>query len=94
MWLQAVRLGVRTDLRVAGTHFEGHGPFSRFEMHRSREISVDGVKMGSDMLTMDKPALIKEMNKGALIKQGQIDLDAYDRIIDATGVSMGRTCPR
>ena len=60
---------------------------SRFEMHRSREISVDGVKMGSDMLTMDKPALIKEMNKGALIKQGQIDLDAYDRIIDATGVS-------
>jgi flavin-dependent dehydrogenase len=57
-----------------------------FEKHISRKVSVDGVMIRSDMLTIDKPALIRELTKGAIIKEGQIDLDQYDRIIDATGV--------
>jgi flavin-dependent dehydrogenase len=59
---------------------------SRFEMLRSRQATVDGVKVGFDMLALDKPGLIREMTKGASIREGEIDLDEYDRVIDATGV--------
>jgi flavin-dependent dehydrogenase len=57
-----------------------------FEMHRSPQVSVDGVMIRSDMLTLDKPALIRHMTEGAEIREGRIDLDDYDRVIDATGV--------
>jgi flavin-dependent dehydrogenase len=59
---------------------------ARFEMLRSLEASVDGVRIGFDMLTLDKPALIRELTKGAAIREGAIDLEDYDRVIDATGV--------
>ncbi len=59
----------------------------RFELQRSGTISIDGVDIRSDMLTMNKPALIREMIGDAEIKQGPIDLAKYDRVIDATGIS-------
>lgn len=59
----------------------------RFELQRSEMISFDGIDIRSSMLTMNKPALIKEMIGDADIKEGQIDLTRYDRVIDATGVS-------
>lgn len=59
---------------------------SRFEMHRSRQATVDGVKVGFELLALDKPALIRELAKGAVIREGRIDLERYDRVIDATGV--------
>ena len=46
----------------------------------------------SDMLTIDKPGLIKELIGDAEVKQGPIDLARYDRVIDATGVSK-HICP-
>ncbi|MHC1710029.1 MAG: NAD(P)/FAD-dependent oxidoreductase [Methanomassiliicoccales archaeon] len=58
-----------------------------FELQRSGKISIDGIDIRSDMLTMNKPALIKEMIGDAEIRYGPIDLSKYDRIIDATGVS-------
>jgi flavin-dependent dehydrogenase len=58
-----------------------------FERHISRQVSVDGVLIRSDMLTVDKPGLIADLTKGAVIREGLIDPDRYDRIIDATGVS-------
>jgi flavin-dependent dehydrogenase len=60
---------------------------SQFELHRSNVISFDGIKIPSDMITINKPALIKELVGEAEIKLGQIDLTKYDRVIDATGVS-------
>ncbi|NLX48168.1 MAG: hypothetical protein GXY70_08400 [Euryarchaeota archaeon] len=59
----------------------------RFELQRSGTISIDGIDIRSDMLTMNKPALIREMIGDAEIKQGDIDLAKYDRVIDATGVA-------
>lgn len=59
----------------------------RFELQRSGTISIDGIDIRSDMLTLNKPALIKEMIGDAEIKRGLIDLTKYDRVIDATGVS-------
>jgi flavin-dependent dehydrogenase len=61
---------------------------SRFEMQRSDVISFDGVDVRSiNMLTMNKPALIREMIGDAEVKEGTVDLTKYDRVIDATGVS-------
>ena len=59
----------------------------RFELQGSEMISFDGIDIRSNMLTMNKPALIKEMIGDTEIKQGLIDLTKYDRVIDATGVS-------
>ncbi len=59
----------------------------RFELQRAEMISFDGVDIRSNMLTMNKPALIKEMIGDAEIKRGKIDIAMYDRVIDATGVS-------
>ena len=58
-----------------------------FELLRTQEVSVDGVKIRADIVTLDKPALIRELTKGATIREGPIDLDRYDRVVDATGVS-------
>jgi flavin-dependent dehydrogenase len=60
---------------------------AQFEMHHSFQISIDGVKMRSDVLILDKPSLIRELVKGEAIKEGPVDLNAYDRVIDATGVN-------
>lgn len=59
----------------------------RFELQRSDMISFDGIDIRSHMLTIDKPALIKEMIGDADIKEGLIDPTKYDRVVDATGVS-------
>ena len=60
---------------------------ARFEMQRSDVISFDGVDVRSkNMLTMNKPALIREMIGDAEVKEGAVDLIKYDRVIDATGV--------
>jgi len=59
---------------------------SRFELHHSEEVLYDGISIRSDLLTLDKPALIREMLSGAVLREGMIDLKSYDRVIDATGV--------
>jgi flavin-dependent dehydrogenase len=59
---------------------------AQFEIFRSRQATVDGVKVGFDMLALDKPALIRDMTKGTAIREGEIDLGDYDRVVDATGV--------
>jgi flavin-dependent dehydrogenase len=60
---------------------------SLYEMHHSDQIKIDGVKIRSDLLILDKPALINGLVKGEKIRDGAVDLDAYDRVVDATGVS-------
>ena len=60
---------------------------NRFELQRSEMVSFDGIDIRSNMLTMNKPALIIEMIGDTEIKQGLIDLTKYDRVIDATGLS-------
>ena len=59
---------------------------AQYEMHHSYQITVDGVKIKADMLILDKPALIKGLIGSETVREGAIDLNAYDRVIDATGV--------
>jgi len=59
----------------------------KFQMYRSDIMSFDGIKTHGDVITVDKPALIRELVAGADIKEGAVDPSKYDRVIDATGVS-------
>jgi flavin-dependent dehydrogenase len=60
---------------------------AQYEMHHSYQITVDGVGIKADMLILNKPALIRGLVGGAPVREGAVDLNAYDRVIDATGVS-------
>jgi len=59
---------------------------SDYELQRFREINIEGVKIKGDMLTIDKPRLIKDLLDGAEVRFDPLDTGMYDRIIDATGV--------
>jgi flavin-dependent dehydrogenase len=58
----------------------------RFVMRRWDSIEIDDVAMKADMLTVNKPALIKELIGDAEVRYDDVDVGAYDRVIDATGV--------
>ena len=60
---------------------------AKFELHRSDIIAFDGIDIPSDVLTLNKPALIKELVGDKQLKEGTIDVTKYDRVIDATGVN-------
>jgi flavin-dependent dehydrogenase len=58
----------------------------RYVNLRSDRVKIDGITMGADLLTVDKPSLIKDMVGGAQVRHGALDPDDYDLVVDATGV--------
>jgi flavin-dependent dehydrogenase len=60
---------------------------SRFILHHSEIAVFDSMNIPSDLLTIDKPALIDELVGDTEIKIGEVDLNKYDKVVDATGVS-------
>ncbi len=50
-------------------------------------VIMDGLEIPADLMTFDKPRLIKDLLKGIQIKHSPPEIASYDRIIDATGVS-------
>ncbi|MBU2497329.1 MAG: NAD(P)-binding protein [Proteobacteria bacterium] len=56
-------------------------------LQRSTHVVMDEVRLKGDLLTFDKPALIKDLLGGTEIKHHPLELSAYDRVIDATGIS-------
>lgn len=48
---------------------------------------MDGLRIKADLITFNKPDLIKDLLQGAEIKYSPLDVNNYERIIDATGVS-------
>lgn len=58
----------------------------RYVEQRSDQVRIDGVPMGADLLTVDKPALIRDMIGGASIRYDRLDPGEYDLVVDATGV--------
>lgn len=50
-------------------------------------VWMDDVRIRADLMTFDKPALIRDLTEGAEIKRQQIPMEAYDRVIDASGIS-------
>lgn len=56
-------------------------------LQRTDHVLLDGVKIKADLMTFDKPSLIKNLLAGARIKHSNLNPMAYDRVIDATGVA-------
>lgn len=58
----------------------------RYVRERSEKVLIDGVAVGSDLLMVDKPGLIRDMIGGAPVLRGRVDPGEYDLVVDATGV--------
>jgi flavin-dependent dehydrogenase len=56
-------------------------------LQRSNHVLIDEVRIQAQLMTFDKPALLKELLAGATIPYSPLVLARYDRIIDATGVA-------
>lgn len=56
-------------------------------LHRSGHVLMDDVKIKADLMTFDKPRLVKDLLEGARIRHSDLDPRAYERVIDATGVA-------
>ncbi len=53
---------------------------------RPNHILMDEIRAEADLMTFDKPKLIRDLLDGAELKTPPIPLSGYGRIIDATGV--------
>jgi len=50
-------------------------------------VIMDDVNINGDLMTIDKPALVKDLLQQAKIRYEYLDISMYDRVIDATGTS-------
>ena len=60
---------------------------SVYELRRLDHVVMDGLRIRGDLLTFDKQRLIIDLLKGAKVNYSKPAPGAYERIIDATGVS-------
>jgi flavin-dependent dehydrogenase len=68
-------------IRIAG--LDPH----KYILRRLDRLSMDEVKVQADLMTIDKPALIRDLFAGAAVRNDDLDAERYDRVIDATGVA-------
>jgi flavin-dependent dehydrogenase len=54
-------------------------------LRRPGQVIMDDIKLTADLMTFDKPRLIKDLIQDAPIRPELLDIRRYDRIIDATG---------
>ncbi|MGD0233955.1 MAG: NAD(P)-binding protein [Syntrophorhabdales bacterium] len=60
---------------------------SKYILRYPDHVVIDGVKIGADVMTIDKQMLIKDLLQDVGVSHSQPDATQYDRVIDATGVS-------
>jgi hypothetical protein len=54
-------------------------------LRHADRILFQGVELRGDLMTFDKPRLIRDLQNGSQILEGAVPPNRYDRIIDATG---------
>jgi flavin-dependent dehydrogenase len=59
----------------------------KYILRRLDSILIDDVRIEADLMTFDKPRLVRDLLGDAEIRFGPLPVAAYDRVIDATGVS-------
>ena len=59
----------------------------QYLLQATDHVWMDNVRIPGDLMTFDKPALIQDLLNGATIRKDPLDVTAYDRVIDATGIS-------
>ena len=56
-------------------------------LERPGHVFIDDVRLRADLMTFEKPKLIKDLLRDAMISYTPLELSSYDRVVDATGVS-------
>jgi flavin-dependent dehydrogenase len=59
----------------------------KYILRRFDRIWMDDVAIRADLMTFDKPRLVRDLLQDAAIRPSSVPVDTYDRIIDATGVA-------
>ncbi len=73
--------GFGEAIRLAGLDPQG------YVLARIDHVYMDEVKVRADLMTIDKPALIRDLLAGVSVRRDPLDAEGYDRVIDATGVA-------
>lgn len=60
---------------------------NEYILRRVDHLIMDEVKIQADLMTIDKPRLIKDLLQGKSIKTSPLVVAHYHRVIDATGVT-------
>jgi len=60
---------------------------AKYLLQATDHVWMDDVRISGDLMTFDKPALLQDLLQGATLKKVPLDVSAYDRVIDATGIS-------
>jgi flavin-dependent dehydrogenase len=58
----------------------------KYILQRVDHVFMEDVRLKGELMTYDKPSLEKDLLEGATIKHGPLRVQAYDRVIDATGM--------
>jgi len=66
---------------------------SQYILERVDQVVIDGIRFKIEMITIDKPRFVRDLLQGAGVSYGPVDLEAYSRVIDATGVSRALLSP-
>ncbi len=56
-------------------------------LRRLGHVLIDDVRIAADLITFDKPRLVRDLIEDAEIRSAPLPVGSYDRVIDATGVA-------
>jgi flavin-dependent dehydrogenase len=59
----------------------------QYILRRFDRIWMDDVAIRADLMTIDKPRLVRDLLQDAQIRSSSVPVGAYDRVIDATGLA-------
>ncbi|HEX8960134.1 MAG TPA: hypothetical protein VF775_01020 [Geobacteraceae bacterium] len=59
----------------------------RYILRRLDHVWMDDVRVAAELITFDKPLLIRDLLAGAEVRCAPLPVRDYDRVIDATGAS-------
>src|SRR4030042_1670922 len=59
----------------------------KYILQATDHVWMDDARIPGELMTFDKPALIQDLLQGATVKKDPLDVTAYDRVIDATGIA-------
>jgi flavin-dependent dehydrogenase len=58
-----------------------------YVLRRADKVIFQGIELRGELLTFDKPRLIKDLQNGTRMTEGPLKGDGYERVIDATGTA-------
>jgi flavin-dependent dehydrogenase len=58
-----------------------------YVLRRFDGVLMDDVAIHADLMTFDKPRLVRDLLQDAEIRRSPVPVEAYDRVIDATGAA-------